>query len=161
MCPYRIKLRFLKKDAVKNKKTLAPADLPPPKWECCSAGGGYVADATTFHGMWECWVRGGSVFVLPPWAGWNHGKRAKNAKTFHGMWECCRSWGCGIVRKEERMKRNKKVKFEVKGPEGIEDGLMGMGRAIEAGGPWTHPEMERIVLQSRESRTVEERAELS
>ena len=42
------------------------------------------------------------------------------------------------------MKRNKKVKFEVKGPEGIEDGLMGMGRAIEAGGPWTHPEMERI-----------------
>ena len=42
------------------------------------------------------------------------------------------------------MKRNKKVKFEVKGPEGIEDGLMGMGRAIEAGGPWTHPEMDRI-----------------
>ncbi|NBP40477.1 MAG: hypothetical protein EBV34_18995 [Betaproteobacteria bacterium] len=38
----------------KNAKTLAPADLPPPKWECCSAGGGYVADATTFHGMWEC-----------------------------------------------------------------------------------------------------------
>ena len=31
-----------------------------------------------------------------------------------------------------------------KGPEGIEDGLMGMGRAIEAGGPWTHPEMDRI-----------------
>ena len=42
------------------------------------------------------------------------------------------------------MKRNKKVKFEVKGPEGIEDGLIGMGRAIEAGGPWTHPEMDRI-----------------
>ena len=55
------------------------------------------------------------------------------------------------------MKRNKRAKFEVLGPEGIEDGLMGMGRAIEAGGPWTHPEMERIVLQSRESRTVEER----
>ena len=32
----------------------------------------------------------------------------------------------------------------VLGPEGIEDGLMGMGRAIEAGGPWTHPEMDRI-----------------
>ena len=45
----------------------------------------------------------------------------------------------------------------VLGPEAIEDGLMGMGRAIEAGGPWTHPEMNRIVLQSRESRTVEER----
>jgi len=42
------------------------------------------------------------------------------------------------------MKRNKKAKFEVKGPEGIENGLMGMGRAIEAGGPWTHPEMDRI-----------------
>ena len=48
------------------------------------------------------------------------------------------------MKKEKRMKRNKKVKFEVKGPEGIEDGLMGMGRAIEAGGPWTHPEMDRI-----------------
>jgi len=42
------------------------------------------------------------------------------------------------------MKRNKKMKFEVKGPEAIEDGLMDMGRVIEAGGPWTHPEMERI-----------------
>ena len=30
---------------------------------------------------------------------------------------------------KKKMKRNKKVKFEVKGPEGIEDGLMGMGRA--------------------------------
>jgi hypothetical protein len=35
-------------------------------------------------------------------------------------------------------------KMTVLGVEGIEDGLMGMGRAIEAGGPWTHPEMERI-----------------
>ena len=49
-----------------------------------------------------------------------------------------------MVKKEERMKRNKETKLKVKGPEGIEDGLMGMGRAIEAGGPWTHPEMDRI-----------------
>jgi hypothetical protein len=42
------------------------------------------------------------------------------------------------------MKKNKKAKFEVKGPEAIEDGLMAMGKAIEAGGPWTHPEMDRI-----------------
>ena len=42
------------------------------------------------------------------------------------------------------MKKNKQAKFKVKGPEEIEDGLMDMGRAIEAGGPWTHPEMERI-----------------
>ena len=42
------------------------------------------------------------------------------------------------------MKRNKKMKFKVKGLEAIEDGLMDMGRAIEAGGPWTHPEMDRI-----------------
>ena len=42
------------------------------------------------------------------------------------------------------MKKNKKAKIKVLGPEGIEDGLMGMGRAIEAGGPWTHPEMDRI-----------------
>ena len=42
------------------------------------------------------------------------------------------------------MKKNKETKFKVKGPEAIEDGLMDMGRAIEAGGPLTHPEMERI-----------------
>jgi len=30
------------------------------------------------------------------------------------------------MKKDERMKRNKKVKLEVLGPEGIEDGLMGM-----------------------------------
>ncbi len=42
------------------------------------------------------------------------------------------------------MNKNKETKFKVKGPEAIEDGLMNMGRAIEAGGPWTHPEMERI-----------------
>ena len=42
------------------------------------------------------------------------------------------------------MRKSKEKKFKVKGPEGIEDGLMGMGRLIEAGGPWTHPEMERI-----------------
>ena len=58
---------------------------------------------------------------------------------------------------KKKMKKNKEKEFKVKGPEAIEDGLMGMGRAIEAGGPWVHPEMERIVLQSRESRTVEER----
>ena len=54
-------------------------------------------------------------------------------------------------------KTGKETKFKVKGPEAIEDGLMNMGRAIEEGGPWVHPEMERIVLQSRESRTVEVR----
>ena len=42
------------------------------------------------------------------------------------------------------MKRDKEAKSKVKGPEAIEDGLMEMGRAIEAGGPSTHPEMERI-----------------
>ena len=42
------------------------------------------------------------------------------------------------------MKRNKETKFKVKGPGAIEDGLMDMGRAIKTGGPWTHPEMERI-----------------
>ena len=45
---------------------------------------------------------------------------------------------------KKKMKRNKEKKLKVKGPEAIEDGLMEMGRAIEAGGPWTHPEMERI-----------------
>ena len=44
----------------------------------------------------------------------------------------------------KKMKKNNETKFKVKGPEAIEDGLMDMGRAIEAGGPWTHPEMERI-----------------
>jgi len=42
------------------------------------------------------------------------------------------------------MRKSKEKKFKVKGPEGIEDGLMDMGRAIEAGGPWKHPEMDRI-----------------
>jgi hypothetical protein len=41
-------------------------------------------------------------------------------------------------------KTGKETKLKVKGPEAIEDGLMAMGRAIEAGGPWTHPEMDRI-----------------
>jgi len=45
---------------------------------------------------------------------------------------------------KKEMKKNKKANFKVNGPEAIEDGLMAMGRAIEAGGPWTHPEMERI-----------------
>jgi len=45
---------------------------------------------------------------------------------------------------KKEMKRNKRLKFEVLGTEAIEDGLMNMGRAIEAGGPWTHPEMDRI-----------------
>jgi hypothetical protein len=48
---------------------------------------------------------------------------------------------------KKKMNKNKGTKFKVKGPEAIEDGLMDMGRAIEAGGPWAHPEMERIVLQ--------------
>ena len=47
-------------------------------------------------------------------------------------------------KEKKKMKKNKETKFKVKGPEAIEDGLMDMGRAIEAGGPWTHPEMERI-----------------
>ena len=42
------------------------------------------------------------------------------------------------------MKKNNETKLKVKGPEAIEDGLMDMGRAIEAGGPWKHPEMDRI-----------------
>jgi hypothetical protein len=41
-------------------------------------------------------------------------------------------------------KTGKETKLKVKGPEAIEDGLMDMGRAIEAGGPWTHPEMDGI-----------------
>jgi hypothetical protein len=40
------------------------------------------------------------------------------------------------------MKKSKRM--TVLGVEGIEDGLMGMGRLIEAGGPWVHEEMERI-----------------
>jgi len=32
---------------------------------------------------------------------------------------------------EKKMKRDKEIKFKVKGPEAIEDGLMNMGRAIE------------------------------
>ena len=45
---------------------------------------------------------------------------------------------------KKKNKTGKETKFKVKGPEAIEDGLMDMGRAIEAGGPWTHPEMDRI-----------------
>ncbi len=45
---------------------------------------------------------------------------------------------------KKEMKKIMETKFKVKGPEAIEDGLMDMGRAIEAVGPWTHPEMERI-----------------
>jgi len=45
---------------------------------------------------------------------------------------------------EQEMKKNKRANFKVNGPEAIEDGLMEMGRAIEAGGPWAHPEMDRI-----------------
>ena len=50
----------------------------------------------------------------------------------------------GRKKKRNKMRKSKEKKFKVKGPEEIEDGLMGMGRLIEAGGPWTHPEMERI-----------------
>jgi len=45
---------------------------------------------------------------------------------------------------KKKMKKNKEAKSKVKGPEAIEDGLKDMGRLIEAGGPWTHPEMDRI-----------------
>jgi len=45
---------------------------------------------------------------------------------------------------KNKNKTGMETKLKVKGPEAIEDGLMNMGMAIEAGGPWTHPEMERI-----------------
>jgi hypothetical protein len=45
---------------------------------------------------------------------------------------------------KKKNKTGKESKHKVKGPEAIEDGLMDMGRAIEAGGPWTHSEMDRI-----------------
>jgi len=45
---------------------------------------------------------------------------------------------------KKKMKKNKETKSKVKGPEAIEDGLMDMGGLIDAGGPWTHPEMDRI-----------------
>jgi len=48
------------------------------------------------------------------------------------------------MKKEKKMKKSKKQEMKVLGPEAIEDGLMDMGRAIETGGPWTHPEMDRI-----------------
>ena len=44
----------MKKDAVKNRPTLASADLPPPKQGCCSAVGWMVAYATAFLGKWDC-----------------------------------------------------------------------------------------------------------
>ena len=47
----------------------------------------------------------------------------------------------GMMNKEKKKMRKKR---KVLGVEGIEDGLMGMGRAIEGGGPWAHVEMERI-----------------
>jgi len=45
---------------------------------------------------------------------------------------------------KKKNKTGKESKHKVKGPEAIEDGLMDMGRLIDAGGPWTHPEMVRI-----------------
>ena len=50
----------------------------------------------------------------------------------------------GRKKMRNKMRKKKTTKLKVKGTEGIEDGLMGMGRLIEAGGPWTHSEMERI-----------------
>jgi len=47
-----------------------------------------------------------------------------------------------MMKGDRKMKKSKKM--TVLGVEGIEDGLMGMGRLIEAGGPWTHGEMKRI-----------------
>ncbi len=47
-------------------------------------------------------------------------------------------------RKEKKVKKAKIDEPKVLGVGAIEDGLMDMGRAIEAGGPWKHPEMERI-----------------
>jgi hypothetical protein len=45
---------------------------------------------------------------------------------------------------KKKNKAGKEMKLKVKGPEAIEDGLMDIGRTIEAGGAWTHPEMDRI-----------------
>ena len=45
------------------------------------------------------------------------------------------------------MKKRKKMTKQIRGilrPEEIADRLLGLGRVIEAGGPWTHPEMDRI-----------------
>ena len=45
------------------------------------------------------------------------------------------------------MKKRKKMTKQRRGilrPEEIADHLLDLGRVIEAGGPWTHPEMERI-----------------
>ena len=50
----------------------------------------------------------------------------------------------GRKKKRNKMRKSKEKKFKVKGPDAIVDGLMDMERAIEAGGPWTHPEMDRI-----------------
>ena len=47
-------------------------------------------------------------------------------------------------RKGKKVKKAKIDEPKVLGPEAIEDGLMDMGRLIEVGGPWTHPEMVRI-----------------
>ena len=51
-------------------------------------------------------------------------------------------FGVKLMKGGGKMKESKKM--TVLGVESIEDGLMGKGRLIEAGGPWTHPEMERI-----------------
>jgi len=47
-------------------------------------------------------------------------------------------------RKGKKVKSAKVEEPKVLGVGAIEDGLMDMGRAIEAGGSWTHPEMKRI-----------------
>ena len=47
-------------------------------------------------------------------------------------------------RKGKKVKSTKVEEPKMLGVGAIEDGLMDMGRAIEAGGPWTHPEMVRI-----------------
>ena len=47
-------------------------------------------------------------------------------------------------RKRQKVKSAKVEEPKVLEVEAIEDGLMDIGRAIEVGGPWSHPEMKRI-----------------
>ena len=54
----------MKKDAVKNRPTMAPSNLPPPKQGCCSAVDGLVAYATAFPGLCDDGLMGAGLIVL-------------------------------------------------------------------------------------------------
>jgi hypothetical protein len=114
---------------VKNRPTLAPADLPPPKQVCCSAGGWKVAYAMAFLGMWDCPKLAPSDLPPPKQGscsavGWKVAYATALAE--------CRNVRIKVMKGGRKMKGSKKM--TVLGPEGSEDGLMGMGRLIEAGG---------------------------